>query len=63
MCEDERATAVKQYEVTQEENRQLSDKHRKEMTSATLTIDDFKMKVTKFPLSDSMIVLLIAAQE
>lgn len=47
MCEDERATALKQYEVIQQENRQLTDEHRKEMTSTTLTVDDLKMKVTE----------------
>lgn len=45
MSEDERAMALKQCEVTQQENRHLSDEHRKEMASTTLTVDDLKMKV------------------
>ena len=45
-CEDEKITAVKQCEIAQQENRQLSNEHHKEMTSSTLTIDDLKMKVS-----------------
>jgi len=45
MCEDERATATKQCEAIQQQNRQLSDEHRKEISSTTLAADDFKMKV------------------
>ena len=45
LCEDERVTAVKQYENIQQQNRQLSDEHCKEITSSTLAANDFKMKV------------------
>lgn len=45
VCEDERAAVLKQYETIQQENRQLSDEHCKEMANTTLTIDDLKMKV------------------
>ena len=46
VCEDERATAVKQCEAIQQQNRQFSDEHRKEMASTTLSADDLKMKVS-----------------
>ena len=36
---------MKQCEVLQQENRQLSDEYHKEMSSTTLTVDDLKMKV------------------
>ena len=46
MCEDERTTAMKQYDAAQQQNRQSSDEHRKEMANITLTSDDLKMKVS-----------------
>ena len=52
MCEDEKVTALKQCEVAQQENRQLSDEHHKEMTSSTLTADDLRMKVNSSYMLD-----------
>ena len=45
VCEDDKVTAMKQCEIAQQENRQLSNEHHKEMTSSTSTIDDLRMKV------------------
>ena len=56
VCEDERTAAVKQCEVTQQQNRQLSDEHHKKMASTALTNDDFKMKVRKQLLHDRTIL-------
>ena len=59
VCEDERTTAVKQREATQQQNRQLSDEHRKEMASTTLTTDDFKMKVSSMVRTVSVYLVTV----
>ena len=44
-CEEEKMAAVKNYEAGQQQSRQQSDAHHKEMAGTTVTIDDLKMKV------------------